>query len=100
MKTTIALLTIVLSANVMAYSITDSTVLTSATPLLSSATTSGGFAEKQAALVLNDSQEFFQSGKLSAFLAQKVSEVQSEVSDASVEEAVDLLVNEAESILN
>lgn len=99
MKTTIALLTIVLSANVMAYSITDSTVLTSATPLLSSATTSGGFAEKQAALVLNDSQEFFQSGKLSAFLAQKVSEVQSEVSDASVEEAVDLLVNEAESIL-
>ncbi len=100
MKASIALLTLVLSSNVMAYSITDSTVLTSATPLLSSATTSGGLAQKQAALVLNDSQEFFQSGRLSSFLAQKVSEVQAEISDASVEEAVDLLVNEAASTLN
>ena len=98
MKLSIALLTFALSANVMAYSITDSTVLTSATPLLSSATTSGGFAEKQAALVLNDSQEYFQSGRLSAFLAQKVSEVQAE-SELSVEEAVDALVTDAESIL-
>lgn len=100
MKATIAALTLVLSMNVMAYSITDSTVLTSASPLLSTATTSGGFAQKQAALVLNDSQEFFQSGKLSAFLSQKVSEVQAEITDASVEEAIDLLVNEAEGILN
>lgn len=100
MKLSIALLTLALSANVMAYSITDSTVLTSASPFLSTVSTSGGFAEKQAALVLNDSQEFFQSGRLSAFLSQKVSEVQAEISDASVEEAVDLLVNEATTILN
>lgn len=97
MKATIALLALALSANVMAYSITDSTVLTSATPLLSSATTSGGLEKVQAAAILNDSQEFFQSGKLSAFLAQKVSEVQSE-NEVSVEEAVDLLVNAAEAI--
>lgn len=71
MKTTIALLSLVLSANVFAYSIADSTVLTSATPLLSSATTSGTLPEKQAAMVINDSQEFFQSGKLSVFLSQK-----------------------------
>lgn len=100
MKVSIAILSLVLSANVMAYSIVDSSVLTSATPLLTTATTSGGLADKQAALILNDSQEFFQSGRLSSFLAQKVSEVQAEISDASVEEAVDLLVNEAVSILN
>lgn len=98
MKTTITLLALALSANVMAYSITDSTVLTSATPILSSATTSGGFAEKQAALVLNDSQEYFQSGRLSAFLAQKVSEIQAQ-SDLSVEEAIDVLVIDAELLV-
>jgi hypothetical protein len=97
MKLSIALLTLAVSANVMAYSITDSTVLTSATPLLSSATTSGELQKAQAAAIINDSQEYFQSGKLSAFLAQKVSEVQTE-SELSVDEAVDALVQDAANL--
>ncbi len=99
MKTTIALLSLVLSANVFAYSIADSTVLTSATPLLSSATTSGTLPEKQAAMVINDSQEFFQSGKLSVFLSQKISDAKALNAGASDEEALDMLLNEAESLL-
>lgn len=97
MKATIAILALAVSANVMAYSITDSTVLTSATPLLSSATTSGELQKAQAAAIINDSQEYFQSGKLSAFLAQKVAEVQAQ-SELSIDEAVDALVDDASNI--
>ena len=102
MKSSIVLFTFVLSTSAMAISTTSITEYISPSPgfstIISKGSTSGGFAEKQAALVLNDSQEYFQSGRLSAFLAQKVSEVQAE-SELSVEEAVDALVTDAESIL-
>ena len=100
MKTTIALLSLVLSANVFAYSLADSTVLTSASPLLSSATTSGTIPEKQAAMVINDSQEFFQSGRLSVFLSQTINDAKAVNAGVSDEEALDMLINEAQSILN
>lgn len=99
MKTTIAMLSLVLSANVFAYSITDSSVLTSASPLLSSATTSGGYQKAQANLVMNDAQEFMQSGRLSAFLSQKIAEAQAINEGASEADALEMLINEAESIL-
>ena len=99
MKSVIAMLSLVISANVFAYSITDSTVLTSASPLLSSATTSGGVAEKQAAIILNDAQEYDQSGTASAFLSQKIKEAQEVNEGASESDAVEMLVNEAQSIL-
>lgn len=99
MKFTIAMLSLVVSANVFAYSIADSTVITSASPLLSTMTTSGTVPEKQAAMVLNDSQEFIQSGKMSAFLGQKIKDAQAVNAGASAEEALDMLINEAESLL-
>jgi hypothetical protein len=100
MKLSLTILSLVLSANVSAYSLADSSVLTSATPLLSSATTSGAFNAKQAALVLNDTQEFIQSGKMSAFLGQKIKDAQALNEGASQEDALDMLINEAEALLN
>ncbi|AUN97804.1 hypothetical protein DOM21_12305 [Bacteriovorax stolpii] len=99
MKKTIALIALALSANVFAYSITDSTVLTSASPLLSSATTSGEFQKAQANIVLNDAQEYMQSGRLSAFLSQKIADAQAINEGASESDALEMLLNEAESIL-
>lgn len=99
MKFTIAMLSLVISANVFAYSITDSTVLTSASPLLSSATTSGGLEKAQANIVLNDAQELMQSGRMSAFLSQKIKDAQEINTGASEAEALEMLINEAEAIL-
>lgn len=93
------MLSLVFSANVFAYSIVDSSVVISAIPLLISASTSGAYDAKQAAVVINDSQEFFQSGKLSAFLGQKIKDAQVVNPGASEEEALDMLINEAEAIL-
>jgi hypothetical protein len=50
-------------------------------------------------MVINDSQEFFQSGKLSVFLSQKISDAKALNAGASDEEALDMLLNEAESLL-
>ncbi|MBC7714913.1 MAG: hypothetical protein H7177_16315 [Rhizobacter sp.] len=99
MKTTIALLSLVISANVFAYSLADSTVLTTASPMLSSATTSGTLPQKQAQQVINDAQDLIQDGKMSAFLNQKIKEIQAVHADASEADALDLLINQAESVL-
>ncbi len=99
MKTMTALLSLVISANVFAYSVTDLYLVTSLSPLLSSAATSGGFQKAQAAIVLNDAQEFMQTGKLSAFLSQKIAYAQEINEGASESEALDMLINEAQSIL-
>jgi hypothetical protein len=103
MKSVIAMLSLVISVNVFAESVTNSTALTTASPLISSAsssTTSGTAPEKQAVLVLNDAQEFIQSGNASAFLSQKIKEVQEANAGASESDALEMLVNEAESILS
>lgn len=100
MKTTIALLSLVLSANVFAYSVADSTVISLASPFLLSASSSGAYDDfKQAAMVLNDAQELIQNGRMSVFLNQKIKEVQAVHAEASEADALDLLINEAESIL-
>lgn len=103
MKTTLAILSLIVSANVfasdVAYSLADSSVITTAGPMLSSATTSGTLPEKQAKMVLNDAQELIQNGKMSAFLNQKIKDVQALHDDASQAEALDLLISQAEAIL-
>ena len=100
MKFTIAMLSLVISANVFAYSITDSSVITSASPLLSTATTSGGLQKVQANAVINDAQEMLQSGQTSSFLAQKIKETQDLNEGASESEALDILIESAQSILS
>lgn len=103
MKTTLAILSLIISANVfasdVAYSLADSSVLTTAGPMLSSATTSGSLPEKQAQMVLNDAQDLIQDGKMTAFLNQKILDIQLIHKDASQAEALDLLIEQAEAIL-
>ena len=98
MKSLIAALALTVSANVFAYSIADSTVLTSASPFLTSATTLGGL-KAEANQVINDAQDLMQTGEASAFLAEKIKLVQE--SDASIAdmEAVEILVEDAQTIL-
>jgi hypothetical protein len=100
MKSLIAVLALAVSANVFAYSITDSSVLTSVSPLLSSATTSGELQKVQANAVINDAQEMLQTGETSSFLAQKIKETQDLNEGASETEALDILINSAQSILS
>ena len=100
MKFAIAMLSLVVSANVFAYSVTDSSVLTSASPLLSNATTSGGLQKAQANTVINDAQEMLQTGEASSFLSQKIKETQDLNEGASEAEALDILIESAQSILS
>ena len=100
MKFTIAMLSLVISANVFAYSVTDVLVLTSASPLLSSATTSGAAQKAQADAVINDAQEMLQSGEVSIFLSQKLQETQKLNKGISEAEALDILIESDQSILS
>ena len=100
MKFTIAMLSLVVSANVFAYSVVDSSVLLSASPILSSATTSGGLPKIQANAVLNDAQEMLQTGNASLFLSQKISETQDLNEGISEVEALDILIESAQEILS
>ena len=100
MKFTIAMLSLVISANVFAYSVTDVLVLTSASPLLTSATTSGAAQQAQANAVINDAQQLLQSGEASIFLSQKIQETQALNKGISQAEALDILVDSAQSILS
>ena len=98
MKKTIVFLTFLVSTNTFAYSVVDLTVLTSALPFISSASTSSGEA-KQAETLLNDAQAFFQNGTLTVFLQQKIKETQSLNEGASEADAIEMLIEEAEAIL-
>lgn len=95
MKFTIAILSLVLSANVLAYSVPTPTLFVTEATL----STSGLKLLKQAEMVLNDSQEFIQTGNLTAFLGQKIKDTQSLNAGISKEEALDLLISDAESQL-
>lgn len=58
------------------------------------------FEEKQeAAQVINDSQEYLQSGTLSVLLNQKINEIQENDQDLSLEDALDLIVETAQTKL-
>lgn len=98
MKTSLFLLLSFISAQAFSYSTVDSTVLTSATPLLSSATTSGS-TQGQAKAILADAQAFIHSGKKTAFLSQEIKNIQELNNEASEEDALEFLINEAQEIL-
>ena len=99
MKFAIVMLSLVISANVFAFSVTDVLVLTTASPLLSSATTSGAAKKAQADAVINDAQEMLQSGEISIFLSQKLQETQKLNKGISEAEALDILIESAQTIL-
>ncbi|MEA9357719.1 hypothetical protein SHI21_15925 [Bacteriovorax sp. PP10] len=100
MKSLIAILALAVTANVFAYSVTDSSVLTSAAPFLSSATTSGSLGKVQANAIINDAQEMLQTGETSSFLSQKIKETQDLNAGASESEALDILIESAQSLLS
>jgi hypothetical protein len=66
------------------------------TLLLTSITTD---EKTEAAQVINDSQDFIQSGNLSVLLNQKLNEVQKDNQDLSLEDALDLIVESAKTKL-
>jgi hypothetical protein len=97
MKIAIILLSLSIATSTFANSVTDGVVLTSMAPTLSSFTTFGE-TEFNARKIMNDAQELIQSGEMSAFLGQKIKEVQ-EAKELSESEALDYLINESEVIL-
>lgn len=96
MKSLLVLVSIVMSGSVFANSIAQ----TVSSPLMSSAATSLGLAEKQAEIVLNDAQEYLLSGAASSFLSQKIKETKTLNSDLSESEALEILLQDAEKILS
>ena len=100
MKFTITILSIVFSINVFAYSVSDVSAITSASPLLSSVTTTGFSQKAQANAIINDAQEILLTGKSSMFLSQKIRETQDLNQGISEAEALDILIQSAQSILS
>lgn len=100
MKFTIALLALVISANVTAKAVGHATAITSVIPMLSSSAVSGGLPKLQANAILEDTQEMLQTGTASAFLSQKIRETQALNNDISEEEALDILIESAQEILS
>jgi len=56
-------------------------------------------SKTEATQVINDSQEFMQSGVISVFLNQKINEIQNLDQDLSLEDAIDLIVDSAKAKL-
>ena len=98
MKKLIAIATLALSVNAFSASFVGTTLLPTQSLALSSVSTSGN-VQKEAAQVLNDSQELIQSGKMSAFLSQKIKDIQAQDSSVSDSEALDALLSVSEQIL-
>lgn len=98
MKKLIAIVTVILSVNSFAASFVGTTLLPTQSLALSSVSTAGN-VQKEAAQVINDSQELIQSGKMSAFLNQKIKDIQSQDSSVSDQDALDALISVSEQIL-
>jgi hypothetical protein len=94
MKKLIAIATLALSVNAFSASFVGTTLLPTQSLALSSVSTS-----KEAAQVINDSQELIQSGKMTAFLGQKIKDIQAQDSSVSDSEALDALLSVSEHIL-
>lgn len=61
--------------------------------------TLGAFDRKAAAQILNDSQEYLQSGNMTAYLKQSIKNVQSLDASISDTEALDALISVSENTL-
>lgn len=99
MKKFIAIATLALSVNAFSASFVGTTLIPTQSLALSSVSTSGNI-QKEAAQVVNDSQELIQSGKMTAFLSQKIKDIQASDSSVSDSEALDALLSVSEQILN
>ena len=93
MKFAILMLSLVLSTNGFAFS----------SVLISEATSFSGMGEEfekvQADLVIKDSQQMLHNDVISLFLSQKIQEIQILNEDFSEAEALDFLIESAQSIL-
>lgn len=98
MKRLIVLAILALSSNAFSASFVGTTLLPIQLSALSSLSTAGA-PLKEAAQVINDSQDLLQSGIKSAFLAQKISDVQAQDESISESEALDLLISVSEQLL-
>lgn len=98
MKKFIAAATLLLSLNTFAASFVGTTLLPTQSLALSSVSISGN-AQKEAAQVINDSQDLIQSGNMTAFLSQKIRDIQAQDSSVSDQEALDALISVSEQIL-
>lgn len=96
MKTAILLLTILASTNSFALEVFKVTQFTIFLPW---ATTLTFNQPKMARAVLNETNDYYQSGEMSLTLANEVAQIQSQ-SDMSVDEAVDFLNEAALEVLN
>lgn len=99
MKKLIAIATLALSVNAFSASFVGTTLLPTQSLALSSVSTSGN-VQKEAAQVINDSQELIQSGKMTAFLSEKIKNIQAQDAAVSDSEALDALISVSEQILN
>lgn len=98
MKILAAVLALTISTGVMAHGFQlNVSGLTTFSTIDSTAQTSGNVYKAQ--VLLNDTQEAMQSGKISVFLAQQIKEVQSVDSEVSEFEAIEILAAEATEIL-
>jgi hypothetical protein len=98
MKTAILLLTLALSANSFALEITSDHSFTTFRGVEG---TVGGVKslKMEAAKVNNDIQAMVLNGEISDFLNQKIKSIQSDDTNISNSEALDILADEAASIL-
>ena len=98
MKFTIVMLSLIVSTNVFAFAeVSLQSQMSSVTTLI---LTSGPVHKVQAAAVINDAQEMLQTGAVSLFLSQKIQEVQSQNAGLSEAEALDILIESAQSALS
>ena len=100
MKFAVVLFSVFLSLNAFSKSVSsDKEHGSFASSLEFTFSTVSAGQNKEAMVILNDSQAFIQSGKLSAFLAQEIKNAQSQDSDLSEEDALDLLISKSKLIL-
>lgn len=98
MKKMIVALGLMLSLNTFAASLVWTVLEPTAWMALSSLSTSENL-EKEAAKVVNDSQLMLQGGKITAFLNQKIKDIQAMDPAVSDAEALDALLEVSEQIL-
>ena len=99
MKNAIMLLALTVSFNSFGAELTRAAGMTTALPFDSTLVSMTGDDFKAAQNVIDDSQEYYQSGELSLRLSSQVAQLLEKNTDLSVDEAVDTLVTAATKIL-
>lgn len=93
MKKIIAIVTLLISLSAFPSAITGWTLY------LSMTTTYPNAFDKEAAQIINDSQELMQTGNITAFLLEKIRIVQAKDSSLSDSEALDILLSVSSEVL-